>query len=248
MKTALWVALAASGAALTVTAAPATDSTEWKTRCIRELGKSNDPETGKYYFSTPGMAEGALGRARMDYGVTGARGSAIYPTAEKDFMSQWNGATFNIGYYADFAAKAPHDATLRVGQVSAIVSAKDGKQLQGPIAVKLVIDGKVFGPYEPKASSLSSGLYSVWFDTAETDGDSKPPVLKPADFAKLAKAVQAMKSAEMVLARGKTDIVRLPVTIVKRDGWVNDFKPWASSARGFVKKNGGCPNALETNW
>ena len=226
----------------------AADGTEWKKRCMRELGRSNDPETGKYFFSTPGMAEGALGRAQMDYSVTGSRTAAIYPTAEKDFMSQWNGATFNIGYYADFATKAPHDATLRVGQVSALVSAKNGIALQGPITIKLVIDGKTFGPYEPNATSLSSGLYSVWFDTAETDGDSKPPRLKPAQFAKLAKAAEAMKTAEMVLMRDKTDVVRLPVAISKRDGWVNEFKPWASSARGFVKKSGGCPNALETNW
>jgi hypothetical protein len=248
MKAAIWGSIAMAAATAIILPALAADSVEWKTRCKRELGRSNDPETGKYFFSTPGMAEGALGRARMDYSVTGSRTAAVYPTAEKDFMSPWNGATFNIGYYADFAAKAPHDANLRVGQVSAIVSAKDGKALQGPITIKLVIDGKIFGPYQPNATSLTSGLYSIWFDTAETDGDSKPPILKPAQFSKLAKAAEAMKAAEMVLTRDKTDIVRLPVAIKLRDQWTSGFTSWASSARSFVKKSGGCPSAMDTNW
>jgi hypothetical protein len=248
MKRAYWGVVAAVGAMLSVTAASAADSAEWKTRCKRELGNRNDPETAKYFFRTPGMAEGALGQAEMEYSVTGSRTAAIYPTAEKDFMSPWNGATFYISYDASFDADPPHEATLRVGQVNALVSTKDGKTLRGPIKIKLVIDGKSFGPYKPKESGLSSGLYSIWFDTLETDGDNKPPVLDLVDFNKLAKATASMKTAEMVLLRGKTEIVRLPVAINKRDSWIRDFTGWASSARSFIKMNGGCPNALDTNW
>lgn len=91
----------------------------------------------------------------------------------------------------------------------------------------MVIDGAAFSPFAPMASSLKFGGYSVWLDTMETDGDSKPPILKPAAFAKLNSAVDAMKSAEIALVQQGVDIVRMTVPLEKRVEFRDGLGPWA---------------------
>jgi hypothetical protein len=212
------------------------DEPAWLTRCNRELNKgNNDPETGNYIFQTRGKDAGAASRANFDYNAKGSANAAVYPTAAKDLMNPYGGASVSIGYFIDGEGKgAP-----TVGQISMRASARDYKPIPGgPVEMKLVIDGKAFGPYPYKPSADSDGMYSVWLDTAEADGDSKPPILKPADFAALAKAADAMKTAEVVFAQGGADIVKMPVNITKRVEWRDGLAPWAKETKPRMSATG----------
>jgi hypothetical protein len=73
-------------------------------------------------------------------------------------------------------------------------------------------------------------MYSVWLDTADTDGDSKPPTLKPAEFAALGEAVNAMKMVEVVFVQDGVDIVRMPVPLDKHVAWRDGLAPWTAMA------------------
>ena len=95
-----------------------------------------------------------------------------------------------------------------------------------PITLKLIIDGTVFGPYQPRP--VSSGMYSVWLDTADTDGDSKPPLLSPADFAKLATAVTGMKTVEVSLVRDGADLVKAAIPLPQLNTWRDGLAAWAA--------------------
>jgi hypothetical protein len=149
-------------------------------------------------------------------------------------MNPYGGASLSVGYYGTVGAKAPFLVAPKVEHVSVSAIAKDFKPIAGVVRLKLVIDGKVFGPYEPKASSIDGGQYSVWLDTADTDGDSKPPILKPAQFAVLAKAVDAMKSADVIIVRDGVDIVRMPAPLQKLAEWRDALPKWASETRPRV--------------
>jgi len=200
----------------------------WLTRCARDIGRSNDAETATYMFQSMGKAEGAPARAEMDYTAKGSGGQIVYLTDAKDLMNPYGGASLSIGYYGAVGAKAPFPVEPKVGHVSLSAIAKDFKPIAGTVRLKLVIDGKVFGPYEPKSSSLDNGQYSVWLDTADTDGDSKPPILKPAQFAALAKAVDAIKAADVIIARDGIDIVRMPTPLQKFAELRAALPKWAS--------------------
>jgi hypothetical protein len=208
--------------------AAAEDPPAWLTRCARELGGGNDAETAKYLFETRGKAADAQGRAEMDFSTRGSGTATLYPTDAKDLMNPYGGASIGVGYYGLVDAKAPHAVTPKVGHVSLGAIGKDFKPIPGNVQVKLIIDGKAFGPYDPKASSLSSGQYSVWLDTADTDGDSAPPRLAPAAFAVLAKAVDAMSSAELVMVRDGVDVARLPVSLKQYAPWRAGLPKWAA--------------------
>src|SRR5690606_11284384 len=135
----------------------------------------------------------------------------VYLTDYKDFMSKFTGASLGVTWYGDVETKPPHAMKAAVGRVSIIASSRDSVPIPGKVTMKLVIDGKPFGPYQPKASSAEAGMYLVWLDTAETDGDSSPPVLAPKKFAALAKAVDAMKAAEIIIVQDGKDVARMPV-------------------------------------
>jgi len=233
MKT---LALTVIALALT-TALPAfAEPQSWLTRCNRELNKgNNDPETGSYVFQTRGkVAPDATSRANFDYTATGSPTAAVYPTAAKDLMNPYSGGSVSLGYFA------PNDGKAKptVGQVSMRATARNFKPIPGaPVKMKLVIDGVAFGPYEPRASANTDGMYSVWLDTADTDGDSKPPLLAPADFAKLAKAADTMTAGEIVLVQDGTDIVQMPVPSKQRLAWRDGLAPWAAETAKRVASN-----------
>lgn len=213
---------------------------EWLTRCSRSIGGSNAPEQVSYGFSTLGKAENAQGRASLTYTATSHGSATVYLTAAKDMLSQYSGATLSVGYLGLVDSAAPHASKSKVGSVSIMASGRNGKPLAGHVTLKLVIDGKAFGPYEPKASSVESGLYSVWLDTAQTDGDSQPPVLSAKKFAELAKAVDAMKAARLIVLQDRAEVayMDLPLTSFKtmRDG----LPEWAAGTRARVKGNTWC--------
>jgi len=230
--------LAAAGAA---PAAFAQDSSAWLTRCSREIGANNDLETAKYIFQTAGKAAGAQGRAEVDYTAKGSATQTIYPTAAKDLMNPFSGASLGVGYHGVVDSKAPHAMAPKLGRVSLGAIGKDFKAIPGGAAkMKLIVDGKAFGPYEPKASSLDFGQYSVWLDTADMDGDSKPPILNAAEFGALAKAVDAMKAAEIVLEQNGADIARMPVTVTKFAAIRDGLPVWAAAVRPTVKDYASC--------
>lgn len=207
---------------------------DWLARCNKQLNSfSNDVETGSYVFFTRGQDAKAGMRVSYDYSSKGSGPSAIYPTAAKDLMNPYGGGSITIGYFmpVDGKAKSP-----TIGQISFRAIGKDFKPIPGaPAEMKLVLDGKAFGPYKPKESAHSDGMYSVWLDTADTDGDGKPPTLKPADFTKLAKAVDAASTFEVVMVQNGADIVRLPVPVTKRIGWRDNLAVWAT----FTSPNAG---------
>lgn len=209
----------------------AQDSPAWLTRCTRDIGGNNDLETARYIFQTAGKAEGAQGRAEMDYAAKGFATQTIYPTAAKELMNPYSGASLGVGYFGAVDPKPPYAIAPRVGHVSLGAIGKDFKPIPGAVKMKLVVDGKAFGPYEPKESSLDFGQYSVWLDTADTDGDSKPPLLNTAEFTTLAKAIDAMKTAEVVLEKDGVDIARMPVSLNQFTPWRNALPKWASETR-----------------
>jgi hypothetical protein len=151
-------------------------------------------------------------------------------------MNPYGGASVSIGYFIDGEGKgAP-----TVGQISMRASARDYKPIPGgPVEMKLVIDDKVFGPLPLQPSADSDGMYSVWLDTAETDGDSKPPILKPADFASLAMAGRCIqgppKSSSLRAARGHREDA---VNITKRVEWRDGLAPWAKETKPRMSATG----------
>ena len=221
-------------ATLAVPSAVAADSVKWLTRCNMEMGDDNGPEVAHYLFQTQDKVAGAKARAELDYTANGPRNSAIYPTAAKDLMNPYGGASLYVGYYGLVGTAAPYAVTPKVGHVGFGAIAKDFQPLPGHVTVKLVVDGVVFGPYEPKPSSASGGQYSVWLDTAETDGDSQPPQLKPAQFAALARAVDAMKAGEVVIVQDGVDVARLPVSSKSLAVWRDGLPKWASATRPAI--------------
>ncbi|HEV7694340.1 MAG TPA: hypothetical protein VGO52_26125 [Hyphomonadaceae bacterium] len=221
------VALALTMALPTLAQKPAPKAAEpnWLARCNRQLNAgNNDPETGNYIYFTRGKDAGAAARSEFDYKASNSARNSIYPTEAKDLLNPFGSPSISMGYYAT------GDAAPTIGHISFGSSAKDFKPIPGtPIQIKLVLDGKTFGPYAPKESGNTDGMYSVWFDTADTDGDSKPPLLKPKEFAALAKAVDAMTASEVVLVQNGVDIVRTPITPTKRVMGRDGLAPWAKS-------------------
>ena len=100
--------------------------------------------------------------------------------------------------------------------------------------------GVAFGPYPVNPSSIKDGAYRVWLDTEATDGDSKPPLLKPAEFAKLAKAVDAMKTVEIALVQDGADIARAAIPSPKRLEWRDALAAWAAATKPGVTTMTSC--------
>lgn len=213
---------------------------DWLARCRLQLADDSKPESGKYLFQTRGKVDGAEARAQLDYGTGVSARAATYPTAAKDLLNPYSNLSLSISYFT------PGDGKSKpaVGSVSFRAVGKDFNAIPGaPIAMKLVIDGAPFGPFEPKP--VSSGMYSVWLDTAETDGDAKPPTLSPADFAKLAKAVDGMKSAELVLVGGGDDLVRATIPSPQFVAWRDGLAGWAAKTKGGVGEATSCSGGGE---
>lgn len=226
--------VAGIGAGTAVPAASA-DEVPWLARCSRELADQRDAENARYGFKTRGKEEGAPARAEMSFNATGYPTQTVYLTDFKEFMSRYSGASLGIAWYGDVANTPPHGMNATIGRVSVNTTSRDFKPIPGKVAIKLLIDGKVFGPYEPKASSVSGGMYTVWLDTADTDGDSSPPVLKPKQFAELTKAVDRMKTAEVVIVQDGKDIARQPVPLTKYAAWRDGLPQWAAETRARFK-------------
>lgn len=220
-------------ASLTVVSAVPTvaEDAKWITRCSKEIGANNDPEKATMIFRTLGMEKGAQSQAAIDYSATSRGLATVYPTAAKDFMSQYSGATLGVGYVGLIDQDPPHAIKTEVGHVSIIASSREFKQLAGKITMKLVIDGKTFGPYEPKTTSISNGQYHVWLDTAQTDGDSAPPVLSPRKFAEIAKAVDKMKSAKVAIVQDGVEVAQMDIPLNSFGDFRGRLPQWASGTR-----------------
>lgn len=219
--------------------ASAEDAT-WLSRCSRSIGGNNAPEQVTYGFSTLGKADKAQGRASLTYTATNHASTTVYPTAAKDLMSQYSGATLSVGYQGLVDSAAPHASKPKIGTVSIITSGRNGKPLAGHVTLKLVVDGKAFGPYEPQASSVESGLYSVWLDTAQTDGDSAPPVLSAKKFAELAKAVDAMKAARVIVLQDRVEVAYMDLPLASFKTMRDGLPEWAAGTRARVTDRTWC--------
>lgn len=219
-------ALCAAALALTMAAPAFAQQPDWLARCNRQLNQfSNDVETGRYVFYTRGQDAKAGMRVVYDYSTKSFATATVYPTEAKDLMNPYGGGSISINYFMPIDGKTTVPA---VGQISMGAIGRDFKPIPGaPAQVKLVLDGVAFGPYKPKESANTDGMYSVWLDTADTDGDGKPPTLAAADFAKLAKAADAATSIEVVLVQDGVDIVRMPIPMTKRVEWRDGLAAWA---------------------
>lgn len=215
-----------------VFAAPAfAQGPDWLARCNRELGGDNAPETATYVYETRGKVSKPA-RATADYTATASSSAAVYLTDAKDLLNPYVGPSISVGYFLTGESKTPPS----VGQFSVRAMAKGFKPIPGaPVTMKVVIDGKTFGPYQPQ--DASSGSYAIWFDTADTDGDSKPPVLKPDDFAKLATALDAMQAVELVLVQNGVDIVRTNIPVPQRTLVRDNLAGWAFDTSKLVGAN-----------
>jgi hypothetical protein len=222
--------------ALAVTHAPvASAQGDWIARCRLELADAGKPESGKYLFLTRGKVAGAEARAAMDYASGLSARAAVYPTDAKDLLNPYSTLNMSLGYVVPGDGKA----SPSIGHVSFGAIGKDFQPIPGaPITLKLVIDGKAFGPYEPKP--VSSGMYSVWLDTAATDGDGKPPLLAPDAFKKLADALMAMKTAEVVLVRDGAEIAKGAIPLPQLAAWRDGLAPWAAKTNPNVGAATGC--------
>jgi hypothetical protein len=217
--------LALSMAALALShATPAfAQSDDWVPRCRLQVADDARPESGKYFFQTRGKTPGAAARANLDYTTSVSARAAVYPTAAKDLLNPYGNVSLSLSYFTSGDGKGKPT----VGAVSFRAIGKDFNAIPGAaISMKLVIDGASFGPFE--TSPVSSGMYSVWLDTADTDGDGKPPTLKPAEFGKLAQAIDAMKSVDVVLVREGVDLVSASLPFPNLAAWRDGLTGWAA--------------------
>ncbi len=198
-------------------------SPDWVPRCRLPLADSSKPENGNYFFQTRGKAAGAVARANFDYNSEVSARTAIYPTSAKDLLNPYSNVSVSIGYVAPGDGKtAP-----TVGHISFRAIGKEFKAIPGgTISIRVKVDQTVFGPFE--SPPQTSGMYSVWLDTAETDGDSKPPVLAPADFSRLAKAIDAAKTVDVALVRDGEAIVTAVIEVPQRNAWRDGLAAWAA--------------------
>lgn len=230
------VGLAAAALALTLSQAmpAAAQPVSWLTRCNHELASASLPESGKYLYETGGkVAQPA--RGVFDYNASISARASTYPTAAQDVLNPYSSPNIGLSYYTTVGDVVPYAAQPTIGRISFAYQAKDFKPIPGgPISLKLVIDGVTFGPFQPDASSANSGRYGMWLDTAATDGDSKPPVLTPAAFAKIAKAVDAMKTVQLILVQDKTDIASTAIPFPNLAAWRDSFAGWAAKTKPGV--------------
>lgn len=234
-----WLATC-SVAFATISGPPAlAEPQDWLTRCILELGSSGAPESGKYLLMTVGKtSDPAL--ARFDYSASASARAATYPTAAKDLLNPYSSPSLSIGYYGTVGSAAPYPAKPAVGHVSFGVIGKDFKAIAGaPVRLALIIDGTTFGPYDPKPAS--SGMHNLWLDTANTDGDASPPLLTPNEFARLAKAVDAMKTAEIAVIQDGVETVRIAIPSPSFVAWRDALPAWASKTKPGVGSATYCP-------
>lgn len=224
----------ALGVALATSPAMAQKPESWLTRCNKGLADDNAQETGHYIYQTRGKVADPA-QVVMDYTTAISGGGVVYPGAAKDFLNRYSSPDIHIGYYSAVGAAAPYAVKPTIGEISASFGAKDFKPIPGSeIKLKITVDGVAFGPYPVNPSSMSSGTYRVWLDTEATDGDSKPPLLKPAEFAKLAKAVDAMKTIEIALVQDGADIARAAIPGPKRIEWRDGLAAWAAETKPGV--------------
>ena len=204
-----------------------------------ELGSSGSPESGKYMLMTAGKTSDPA-QARMDYAASVSARAAVYPTAVKDVLNPYSSPSLNIGYYGQVGAAPPHVVKPTIGHVSFGVIGKDFKAIPGsPVQVKLIVDGATFGPYDPPPSS--SGMYNVWLDTADTDGDGKAPLLSATDFARLANAANAMTKAEVAVMQDGSEIARIAIPTPNFVAWRDGLAAWASKTKPGVGEAANCP-------
>ena len=206
----------------------------WLTRCNHELASASLPESGKYLYETGGkVAQPA--RGVFDYTASVSARASTYPTATKDVLNLYSSPNIGLSYYTSVGEAAPYASKPTIGRISFAYQAKDFKPiLGGPISLKLIVDGVAFGPFQPDASSTNSGRYGMWLDTAETDGDGKPPILTPTEFAKIAKAVETTSTVQLVLVQDKTDIASTAIPFPNLAAWRDGFAGWAAKTKPGV--------------
>lgn len=203
--------------------------TDWLVRCRLDLANSPKPETGRYFFQTMGKSDAAKSKATFDYNSDIPARAVTYPGASKDLLNPYGQVSIAIGYVAPSDGKGP----ASLGHLSPNFIGKSFSPIPGsPITIKIVIDGATFGPYEPKP--ISSGMYSIWLDTADSDGDGKPPVLAPAEFARLAKATDGATAIDVALVQDGAEIVRATVPLENLKTWRDGLGPWASKTKPGV--------------
>jgi hypothetical protein len=217
------LAVSCTALALLQTPTAFAQAPDWVSRCKLQLADENKPESGKYLFSTRGQVDGAEARAQLDYASSVSARAAVYPTDSKDLLNPYSNVSLSIGYFS------PGDGKSRptIGAVSFRAIGKDFAAIPGAeILMKLVVDGVTFGPFQPKP--VSSGMYSVWLDTADTDGDGKEPTLQPDKFGKLANAIDGVKTLEVVLVREGADLVRATIPTPQAAVWRDGLSSWAA--------------------
>lgn len=229
------------GAATWMAPPASAQPTDWLVRCRLDLAASPKPETGRYFFQTAGKGDGAKAKGNFDYNSDVSSRAATYPGPAKDLLNPYGNVSVSLGYVTPASGNGPTSP----GHIAVTLIGKEFKPIPGaPITIKLIIGGATFGPYEPKP--VSSGMYGLWFDTADTDGDSKPPVLAPAEFAKLARAVEAASAIDVALVQDGADIVRATVPLTTRATWRDGLAAWTAKTAPGVGAATFCPAGGET--
>jgi hypothetical protein len=231
-----------TGLAISSTSPARAQGSDWLARCRLQLAEDSKPESGKYLFQTRGKVAGAEARAQLDYSSDVSARAAVYPTEAKDLLNPYSNLSFSLSYFMPGDGKGK----ASVGAVSYRAIGAGFAAIPGSsITMKLTVDGTSFGPFEP--APVSSGMYSVWLDTAETDGDSKPPRLGAADFGKLAKAIDSMKSVEIALVREGVDIVRGTIQTPQSAAWRDGLSAWAARMNPGIGAATFCPDGDVVN-
>jgi hypothetical protein len=209
---------------------------DWLARCRLQLADESQPESSRYLFQTRGKAAGAEARAQLDYGSGVSARAAVYPTEAKDLLNPYSNVSLSVSYFIPGDGKGkPMVGAVSYRAIGAGFAAIAGS----PITMKLTVDGTSFGPFEP--APVSSGMYSVWLDTAETDGDGKPPRLGAADFGKLARAIDTMKAVEIALVRDGEEIVRGAIETPQSAPWRDGLSAWAARMNPGIGAATFCP-------
>ncbi len=223
MKLSHLLVLSSTAVAMTEALPAIAQAPDWVSRCRLQLADESKPESGRFLFLTRGKVAGSQGRAQLDYNSGLSARAAVYPTEAKDLLNPYASISLGLSYFSAGDGKSKPT----VGAVSFRTIGKDFAAIPGaPVTMKLVIDGIAFGPFEPKP--VSSGMYSVWLDTAETDGDGAPPALTPAEFGKLSKAIDLMKTVDVVLVREQADLARATIPTPGLTAWRDGLSAWAA--------------------
>lgn len=233
--------MAVAASPLAAAAGPA-----WQDRCKLDLGSGDFGEEGYLAYQTRTAGEGGVeGRGAMGFNAGAAVNLIEYPTETKGLMSNFSGPKMWIGFFGPVRGEHPGAADFALGYFGVTANARDLVQIPGNVTAQLEIGGKVFGPYVPDPARAEGGSYALWFDTAATDADGRPPIVDEATVKAIADAVSTMDKGAFVLLRDGKPIVRMPLPRPRYQEWLAGLPGFSGQAWSSTTQHGRCPPGSE---